>query len=133
MSGLIQVCGVLVQWLSVHCALHSTVCLGRVGSLKVVDTRYGHISYCKIMVTFRKVCIRSHNIHVMAQTCTFGPQWVRDRSGQCYALSAGCNQTWWSSQVTCGNNPVQGSDRNTTTNSNYLWPFSRLGLATHQQ
>ena len=102
MSNLIQVCGVLVQWLSVHCTLHSTVCLRMVSSFKVVDTRYGHISYCKIMVTFKKVCIRSHNIHVMAQTCTLGPQWVRDGSGQWYALSAGCNQTWWSSQVTRG-------------------------------
>ena len=80
-----------------------------VSSFKVVDTRYGHISYCKFMVTFRKVCIRSHNVHVMAQTCTLGPQWVRDGRGQWYALSAGCNQTWWSSQVTRGT--VLASDR----------------------
>ena len=94
--------------------IYCTVCLRRVSSFKVVDTRYGHISYCKIMVTFRKVCIWSHNIHVVAQTCTLGPQWVRDGRGQWYTLSAGCNQTWWSSQVTQGNSSGQGSDRNTT-------------------
>ena len=64
-SDLIQVCGVLVQWLSVHCALHSTVCLRMVSSFKVVDSRYGHITVTvKIMVTFRNVCIhaiQSHN------------------------------------------------------------------------